>query len=70
MDDVLIDSKNNMQLALAVTSKKLNIHIDFNKYIEFLRLPFEKILSKIHIFLKTLIIKLKIINKIFKKDLF
>jgi len=49
LDGVLIDSKKNMQVALAATSKKLNVHIDFNKYFKFLGLPFEKILAKIKI---------------------
>ena len=63
LDGVLIDSKKNMQVALAATSKKLNVHIDFNKYIKFLGLPFEKILAKIKI--KN---NLKLIKKTYEKE--
>ena len=63
MDGVLIDSKKNMQVALAATSKKLNVHIDFNKYIKFLGLPFEKILAKIKI--KN---NFKLIKKTYEKE--
>lgn len=49
LDGVLVNSLNNMQIALKLTSKKLKLNIDFKKYKKFLGLPFNKIMEKIGI---------------------
>ncbi len=46
LDGVLIDSIQNMKLALKMTSLAVNIKLDFKLYKKYLGLPFEKIMSK------------------------
>ena len=46
LDGVLIDSIQNMKLALKMTSLSVNIKLDFKLYKKYLGLPFEKIMSK------------------------
>ena len=49
LDGVLIDSKNNMKTSWESLSLKYNLNIPFNKYLNFIGLPFEEILKKLGI---------------------
>ena len=49
LDGVLIDSIENMKLALKMTSLSVNIKLDFKLYKKYLGLPFEIIMSKMGI---------------------
>ena len=49
LDGVLIDSLNNMKIALKNTEKKMAIKLNFSKYKKFIGLPFEMIMKNMGI---------------------
>ena len=65
LDGVLIDSIENMKLALKMTSLSVNIKLDFKLYKKYLGLPFEIIMSKMGI--KKDVKKIKKKNSYFSK---
>ena len=52
LDGVLINSKTNMRFAWLAVLKKFKLNISFNRYFNYIGIPFEKILSKFDINLK------------------
>ncbi len=60
LDGVLIDSLQNMRLALKQTCLNLEINLEFKNYRKFIGLPFEDIMKKMGIRKNIPLIKKKI----------